>query len=283
MIESISLVFAGGMAKGAYQIGFCKAFRDIGLLPKLQYISAASIGTLNAYSLATNKIDIAEKMWLNTNANCYHDFFNVLIRKSVIFDFVDGLCKEDDYLKIPLYTVHWIPPKISADYIDLSREIDYQKRLKLLKAAISFPPLMKPVKIDGKSVYDGAIIENVPINPPISQKVDLLIVVQFEDYTWQIGKMFAENVLFLNLDNSKEKLLSSFSVDKQSVKNMIEYGYEYSFNILNLLAESDKNDKDLAIIISLINQSFKEKQISGDKMIRRMNRIMKRINGGKAE
>ena len=59
---NIGLVLSGGMAKGAYQIGALKAILNFLPIDEIKYISCASVGTLNGYAFAVNKLEHAEKI-----------------------------------------------------------------------------------------------------------------------------------------------------------------------------------------------------------------------------
>lgn len=62
--EKIGLVFAGGGAKGAYQIGVWKAMREIGLDRIITGVSGTSIGAINAVLFSGVDFDVAENVWL---------------------------------------------------------------------------------------------------------------------------------------------------------------------------------------------------------------------------
>lgn len=64
-MQKIGLVLAGGMAKGAFQIGLLKALNEYFTPEDFQIISCSSIGVLNGYAFATNQIDEGIEMWKN--------------------------------------------------------------------------------------------------------------------------------------------------------------------------------------------------------------------------
>ena len=55
------VVLEGGGAKGAYQIGAWKAFREAGL--KIRGISGTSVGALNGALMCMGDLDLAESVW----------------------------------------------------------------------------------------------------------------------------------------------------------------------------------------------------------------------------
>lgn len=60
------IVFCGGGAKGAYQIGVWKRLRELGLDKEIVGVSGASIGAMNSMLFAQGNYDIAEEVWRET-------------------------------------------------------------------------------------------------------------------------------------------------------------------------------------------------------------------------
>ena len=59
------LVFSGGGAKGAYEIGVWKAMNELGLSQMVKEISCTSIGALNALLFLHGDWEKAQGLWLN--------------------------------------------------------------------------------------------------------------------------------------------------------------------------------------------------------------------------
>src|SRR3954469_6758411 len=62
--KRIGLLFSGGGAKGAYQIGCWKALRALGL-DDFSAIAGSSVGAMNAVLAGTGRLDTAENVWRN--------------------------------------------------------------------------------------------------------------------------------------------------------------------------------------------------------------------------
>ncbi len=63
--KEYGLVFGGGGAKGAYEIGVWKALREFGIEEKITGISGASVGSLNGALFLQGDLELAEKTWNN--------------------------------------------------------------------------------------------------------------------------------------------------------------------------------------------------------------------------
>ena len=68
--NSIGIVFDGGGAKGAYQIGVWRWLRQQSRIDKsITGVSGASVGALNSLLFANGDLDLAEKIWSNVQQN----------------------------------------------------------------------------------------------------------------------------------------------------------------------------------------------------------------------
>ena len=73
-MAKIGLALAGGGARGAYQIGAWKAFKEMGLDTKISAYSGASVGSLNAALFAMDDYDAAYNIWMKLNRD---SLFNI--------------------------------------------------------------------------------------------------------------------------------------------------------------------------------------------------------------
>ena len=62
--NKLGLVFSGGGAKGAYQIGVWKALKELGIDKQVKAISGTSVGALNAALFCQGNYEAAEELWL---------------------------------------------------------------------------------------------------------------------------------------------------------------------------------------------------------------------------
>lgn len=156
------IVLSGGIAKGAYQIGFLKALKEAEIFDVTAF-SSASIGTLNSYAFLTGKLSLAEAIWTNVNIKSTREVYSNLLKNYRIYELIDSICNSDDIISSHLYTVittsHYAKPR----YVCIN-DLDYSDKLEFMKASVSFLPVMKPVFIDGMSFFDGAIVDNTPLS-----------------------------------------------------------------------------------------------------------------------
>lgn len=63
------IVFCGGGAKGAYQIGVWKRLRELGLDKEIIGVSGASVGAMNSMLFAQEDYDRAKETWMQIRYN----------------------------------------------------------------------------------------------------------------------------------------------------------------------------------------------------------------------
>lgn len=273
---NLGLVFSGGIAKGAYQLGFCKSLNDNKDKFSIGCLSSSSIGILNSYALVCNKLDEAENIWKNVNISGIKLYKNVL-KHDVIYRYIDSFCSDVCHIDIPFYMTLWTPPETKPRYerLDLITPdlvCDY------LKAGISVAPFMNPVLINGTKYFDGAILDNTPLLPLKNEKCDVIIVIQFDNYVQEdvIEKINCP-VIFVNLQDHMSQI-GSFTADTVSVNQMIEYGYNACENLLTLIEKRIDNPNKFTCLVDCYNSRFTLKKSSGDRLVRRINRIMGMFN-----
>ena len=269
------IVFSGGIAKGAYQIGFCRAFMEYPSF-QLSAVSAASVGTLNGYALSSGKLSLAEKLWRNINTKSFREIYDKVFRHSLVFELIEKICSESDHLNVPFYSVFWVPNSLRPKYIQFN-QLDRKSRLDFLKASISLPPVMKPVEIDGVKFYDGAIVDNTPLNPLFPHQLDFIISIQFDGYIpAQEQQGSSCPILFLNLQNYTG-FYDSFHLAQNEVEAMMEYGYTAGSRVLSRLEQNFREYGTFSHLIADYNSTLKENPVSGDYIFRRVNRLSKRL------
>lgn len=270
------VVFSGGMAKGAYEIGFSKAFLCHSAF-ELSALSTASIGTLNGYAMAYGALKKAEELWKTVDLSGYKKIYDALFREQVIYDFIDDIVAESaEVILYPFYTVCCTSHSVKPIYIRLDTQADSMKA-KYLKASISIPALTSGVMIGNERYFDGACLDNTPLSPLFQQELDLIICVQFDGYIprCRLGSAGCP-ILFLDLQMERG-LNDSFRLDRTSVERMIQYGFNTSDDVLTLLESRFPNRQRFIELIDHYNSKLKAKQLSADSMVRKINRLSKII------
>ncbi|NBG88068.1 patatin-like phospholipase family protein [Isachenkonia alkalipeptolytica] len=187
----IGLSLEGGGAKGAYQFGAWKAFRELGM--EFDGITGTSIGALNGALMIQEDYEKAREIWeeiapekiLNIDSKLYKMVMETGIKPDQIQYVLEQAQRfvKDAGLDIgPLVkmiregTKEDVIRKSKKDFGFVTVSLTDLKPLELFKEEVpegkmadyllasSYLPVFKPEKIDGKTFLDGGFYNNLPIN-----------------------------------------------------------------------------------------------------------------------
>lgn len=196
-----AVVLCGGGSKGAYEVGFLSALREMQV--SVQIVTGTSIGALNGCLVAQRDFHKLEELWkaldyehvfkgitdldldieeLMKERKATLDFFKTYIRKkgmdvTPFYETCRELLDEEKLLKSPidfgLCTTTF--PQLKKVYItknEMGPEIyDY------LMASSACFPIFPRYTIDGIDYIDGGYTDNLPIDLAIDMGADEIIVV----------------------------------------------------------------------------------------------------------
>ena len=182
-----ALVLAGGGARGAYEIGAWKALRELGV--KIDAVSGASVGALNAAVIAQDDFELGEKLWkeltvdkvisvpegllkngkINWSLKNFTrigdlnlDFKNLGLDSTPLHNLLKAEIDEKRIRKLGMdlgiVTVNLnalMPCEVFLDEMPEGSLPDY------LLASASFPAF-KNAEINGKQFTDGGMWDNIP-------------------------------------------------------------------------------------------------------------------------
>ncbi len=194
MNERYALVLGGGGARGAYQIGVWKAFRELRI--KFDCIVGVSVGALNGVLMAENLYQKAIELWNNINLekivyipesflselkNGQLQFFSTKFFKAIL-NIWEEIKKHRGLDSSPLYNIilqYTDERKLRKSKLDFGlvtfrvddfkpqvlflEDIPEKKLPDYLLASASLPGF-KPAKIEDKSFIDGGVYNNIPYN-----------------------------------------------------------------------------------------------------------------------
>lgn len=159
----IGMVFSGGASKCIAQLGVLKALDEIGIKPDI--ISAVSGGALIGvlYASGLSPDDSLELVVRNGSFK----FFFPSAKPGGLFSMSRIENAYMEVLKIRKFEELKIPMVVNATDI-LSGEAVYFSKGDLLKpviASASYPAIFEPVRFEGRTLLDGGITNNFPVEP----------------------------------------------------------------------------------------------------------------------
>jgi len=154
----LGIVFGGGGARGAYQIGVWEALRETGLEQRVALVTGSSVGALNAAMFVTGDLERAKDLWLRLRPL---DVLGPGRLETVLRDAIDVSRFYSSPVGFGLSAVRL--PFLSP-FTPIKRDIPPEKLCACLTASASCPPLFLPKRMDGSLFIDGAWYDNLPIN-----------------------------------------------------------------------------------------------------------------------
>ncbi len=227
----IGLVLAGGIAKGAYQFGFCRALSTFLSTEDIAVVSASSVGVWNALCLLTGRLDIIEEMWTGLNAVGLHDFRNKFIKNGLVREHAKRLAEGASGLNCDLYGVCCETPGMTPNYVNL-RETAPELLPAWLSAFVSIPVLFQPVSIGAKQYFDGGTVDNVPLAPLSGYGLDVVLAMHFDpSYKLDNGRTGAKCALEFVYED-KGFLKASLDFSEETVHRRIRQGYDAACKVM---------------------------------------------------
>lgn len=197
------IVLEGGGAKGAYQIGVWKAFREAGL--KIRGVSGTSVGALNGALICMGDVEKAEHVWENISYSSIMDVDDEKMKRLMqgkpkvreivrtlvellteggiditpLRELISECVDEEQLLRSPIALY------VSMFNVDEFRELDvdiHQLEPDLIRevlvASACIFPLFKIEKLQGKTYIDGGAMDNVPLEPLLRRGYEDVIIVR---------------------------------------------------------------------------------------------------------
>lgn len=276
-MKHIGLVLSGGMGKGAYQVGALTALNEFFHPSDFEYVSAASIGVLNTYAYLTGNIKKAHDIWEAVNLQGDKRFITSVLKSSFLQNIITSIITDSE-----------IPNSFYVPLLDLAdKELNYYnfseipccKIEQYLRASIAMPFYNKGVSIGSKMLFDGAVIDNIPIFPVLKNELNYVICIYFDDFNY----VFEDHVWdskIIKLTFPDNKLISnSVNIKHESIMYMMEEGYKRTKGVLSAVFSEGVDNFDIVYErIGVMNSLNSQKviRLTGDVVVTNMNKLLKK-------
>lgn len=297
----LGLVLAGGGGKGAYQIGVWKALKEFGIDKYVQAVSGTSVGALNAILFLQQDIEAAERLWLAVSKEKILPTGNLdLVRRGIFLtlgskniDFVkryiprtleqgnisrSGLIEIMDNF-IDIHTVIKSPkscyatcseiPNLKPKYFKLNSYSE-QEIKDILLATSAIPMIYESEEIETRKYLDGAMADNVPIQPLYGEGCDVIIVVHLSRDSIIDRSKFPNAKLIEVIPSEMDQGILGAVLDfsPRGARRRIKQGYDDAKNLFEPIMELGryqvvKMPQEIALTVgkSMFDASSKIKSI----------------------
>ncbi len=273
----IGLVFSGGFAKGAYEIGFCKAIMEYIKMDNIKAVSGASIGAINAYGFINNKFEYLCKVWKSLEFRSAKEFFVKSDKRKVIYDYITDMQLDEIKKSEAACYINYIKvPNITLCYKNVNNESS-EIQNNFLKASISVPGLYNPILVKEDYYVDGAFLDNTPISPLANENLDLIFVLRFDHASEEYNDLNTNAAIIEIVFEDDKKLKDYFYFNSSLTNRLIEQGYKKSKDILEVVFKYGENIEYIKSIAKIYNQESRKNLIpkSGEELVNKMNKLRK--------
>ena len=220
----VGLALGSGSARGWAHVGVIKALHEIGVQPDV--IAGCSIGALVGGAYAAGHLDELEE-WLRT------------LRKKDVLGFFDvslmsgGLIAGErlmnffrEYVGNAGIEARPVPFTAVATELSSGREVWLRRGtlIDAVRASISLPGIFTPVRLHGKWLVDGGLINPVPVSVCRAMEADVVIAVNLNGGL--IGRHLSEGAVrrnsSANMPEVKEPLNYLTARLKNGIRNSLD-------------------------------------------------------------
>ena len=171
----IGLALGGGAAWGICHLGVLKAFEDNSI--PIDYISGTSIGSvvggLYSAGLSIDKLkDLSEHaQWKHMSTLALP--FRGLLSNEPMEDFITSLVGDLDFKNLIIPFTAVATDLVTGEEVIL----DKGKFSTAIRASCAIPGIFKPIDINGRTLVDGGVANNVPVSIVKKMGADIIIAV----------------------------------------------------------------------------------------------------------
>lgn len=247
--KKTSLIFTGGGARGAYQLGAWKAIKDMQLDRDITSVYGTSVGAINGAAFVQDDFQLASSIWLELSAQkVFADSIKIQSlenRRQKYLQWMKGAIQNRGLDVSPLKEIlrnsidESLIRKSSLDFgivvFDLTKrrprylkkaDIPQGKLVEYIIASATFP-IFRPHKIEDNIFIDGGVYDNRPIgflkNDHQAERA-IVIDVTMARLFWPNKRLnTGQELKFVR----PSKLLGSpLAFDKERLKRNFNLGYE---------------------------------------------------------
>jgi len=278
-MAKVGIVLAGGFAKGAYQVGILNAIGNFFCQEQIHYMSASSIGVLNAYAFLTGKMELANKMWSTVKFKSFRAFTKDYLRSNMIEDVISELVEDADIARGNLYATCFNCTKAELNYVNLM-DISHGDVGNYLRASVTMPLFSRAVEIAGNKYVDGGLVDNIPVTPLTRHALDYILVVHFDNHNYTFENAdFDSRLIKMNFTDEKF-IKNSMAFDNASLNQMLTVGYDEGNALLSKVF--DKGIDDVEYILTRAKQTSEQRgaqkvRLTGDVVVSNINKLLKKF------
>ena len=191
-MAKIGLALGGGAARGWSHIGVIRALGDAGIVPDV--IAGTSIGAVVGGCFAANRFDAIEDFARSMTARRMFGYFDFNLTGSGLINgqrLSDAL---EEQLGEQLIEQLQTPFTAVATEIGTGHEVWLGKgrMVEAVRASYAIPGIFKPVRINGRWLFDGALVNPIPVSVCRAMGARYVIAVNLNADLFTLGTVLSD-------------------------------------------------------------------------------------------
>lgn len=223
--KKLGLVLGSGASRGWAHIGVIRALEEAGI--EIDYLAGCSVGAYVGAVYASGSLASLESFLREMDGRKIFSYFDVVFPRS-------GLLNGSKRVQ-ELYSMH----TEAEDFADLqtplmmvATDLERGKKvilksgniLKSLRATMSYPGLFEPVRMGGRWLVDGGIVDPVPVGLARAMGADLVIAVDLNSRIVSRARQTRAGIDELRIDEpDHETAVDAEGGGRELLKKMADY------------------------------------------------------------
>ncbi|MFT5729057.1 MAG: NTE family protein [Desulforhopalus sp.] len=176
--KSVGLVLGSGASRGWAHIGVIRALEEANIT--IDYIAGSSVGAYVGAIYASGSLGSLETFLLEMDGKKIFSYFDVVFPK---FGLLNGSKRVQELFSMhtdaEYFTDLSIPVMMVATDLERGKKVILKSGslLRALRATMSYPGLFEPVRMGGRWLVDGAIVDPVPVGVARAMGAGVVIAV----------------------------------------------------------------------------------------------------------
>ena len=225
--NSYALVFSGGGARGAYEMGVWRALNELNI--DVQAVSGTSIGSINGALFAQGDFGKALSAWNDLTPDMLFDsdlsgikkYRSIDKMRELLNEYIDEKAVRNSKISFVLVTFNLTDLKDETLFVE---DIPEGKLIDYLLASANYP-VFERQKIDGKYYIDGGLYNNLPAKPLADKGYKHLLLVDVRDPLAMTYRKFDTKGYDITIIKPKHSLPSVLHFEQDTIRENLILGY----------------------------------------------------------
>ena len=225
--NTYALVFSGGGARGAYEMGVWRALDELNI--DVQAVAGTSIGSINGALFAQGDFGKALSAWNDLTPDMIFDSDLIGIKKyrsidkirELLTQYIDEKAVRNSKINFVLVTFNLSDLKDETLFIE---DIPDGKLIDYILASANYP-VFERQKIDGKYYIDGGLYNNLPAKPLAEKGYKHLLLVDVRDPFAKTYRKFDTKGYDITIIKPKHSLPNVLHFDQDVIRENLIFGY----------------------------------------------------------